>query len=86
MKKLLYYFFHSNPRLFVRLFYGNIWVLRNKIKRQNKLNRKSVLYDVYWEAFGSFVGIRAELEDVPIFPHGPIDIFISESAHIGKNV
>lgn len=26
----------------------------------------------------------AEFEDIPIFPHGPMGIFISNSAHIGK--
>lgn len=35
--------------------------------------------------FGSYIGLGAHLEDIPIFPHGPIGVFISNSAHIGKN-
>ncbi len=44
-----------------------------------------MLYKLYWQSYGSFVGLGAEFEDVPIFPHGPIGLFVSNSAHIGKN-
>ena len=84
MKKFLTYLFFLNPRLFVRILYGNIWKLRERILKNGRGYCRSILYDVYWESLGSFVGIEAEFEDVPIFPHGPLGIFISNSAHIGK--
>lgn len=77
--------FAGNPRFWVRLFYKDIWVLRNKIRKQKKYTGwKVMLYKYYWTSFGSFVGLGAEFEDVPIFPHGPIGVFISNSARIGK--
>lgn len=74
------------PRLIVRLLYGNIWKLRNQLKTNGyRLGGvKWILYNSYWESFGSFIGIGAELEDIPTFPHGPLGVFISNSAHIGK--
>lgn len=44
-----------------------------------------MLYDSYWTKFGSYIGLGAQLDDIPVFPHGPLGIFISNSAHIGKN-
>lgn len=87
----LKYIFPINPRLFVRLLYGNIWELKKIIKSQTQSKKvergwKWLLYKSYWDSYGSYVGIGAEFEDIPIFPHGPIGIFISNSARIGKNV
>lgn len=72
-------------RIIVRLLYGDIWNLR-KIIREKKdfTGRRIMLYELYWETYGSWIGIGAELEDIPIFPHGPMGIFISNSARIGK--
>lgn len=44
-----------------------------------------MLYKLYWQFYGSFVGLGAEFKDVPVFPHGPIGLFVSNAAHIGKN-
>lgn len=83
--KVLKYLFLFNPRLLVRLLFGNIWNLKKKIASSVNLRGwKSVLYNAYWESYGSFVGLGAKFEDVPIFPHDPIGVFISNSAHIGR--
>lgn len=44
-----------------------------------------MLYKAYWQSYGSFVGLGAEFEDIPVFPHGPLGIFISNSAQLGRN-
>ena len=76
--------FTGNPRLWVVLLYHDIWRLKCKIQKNRKTRFKTMLYRSYWQSYGSFVGISAEFEDVPIFPHGPVGVFISNSAHIGK--
>lgn len=86
IKKLYSLFIQEHSVSIVTLRYGNIWNYRkylidNKISGGGKL----MLYDSYWTRFGSYIGLGAHLEDIPIFPHGPIGVFISNSAHIGKN-
>lgn len=83
-----------SPRFFVKLFFRNIWDLRifvqNSYKGTSRMKKKiagilSTLADKYWESYGSFIGSTAIIEDPPTFPHGPLGIFISGGAHIGKN-
>jgi len=86
IKKLYSLFIQEHSVSIVTLRYGNIWNYRkylidNKISGGGKL----MLYDSYWTRFGSYIGLGAHLEDIPIFPHGPIGVFISNSAQIGKN-
>lgn len=45
-----------------------------------------MLYYSYLQRFGAWIGLGAEIDDVPIFPHGLNGIFISHNAKIGKNV
>lgn len=96
------YIAYSNPRLLVRVLYGTIWRLREKIRNEQlgfngdfvseEAKReiligggwKPTLYNAYWESYGSFIGLLAEFDGIPTFPHGPMGIFISNSAHIGK--
>lgn len=70
-------------KILVRLFYKDIWVLRKKAK-QNKSYFKVKLYHSYLDAYGCYIGIDANFEDIPVFPHGLHGIFISNKAHIGK--
>lgn len=82
------------PGLWVKLLYHDIWSLRQVIQDARK-NRdiplscrkggwKLTLYYRYWQSYGSFIGINAILEDIPVFPHSPMGVFISNSAHIGR--
>lgn len=73
----------------VEFWYGDFWSLRKKIKSEPQsfwLGIRSCFYNSYMERFGCFIGLGAEFDDVPILPHGLMGIFISNSAHIGKNV
>ena len=81
------------PRFWVRVLYRNIWSFRKEVHNLRKLENipnsckkngwKLTLYNLYWESYGSFIGIDAVLEDKPIFPHQPLGVFISNMAHIG---
>ena len=42
------------------------------------------LYNFYWRSFGAFIGIDVVLEEILVFPHAPLGVFINNSAHIGK--
>ena len=83
------------PQFWVRLLYRNIWKLRTQIClcRIDKDNIpkscrgngwKISLYNSYFESLGSYIGIDAQLDEIPIFPHGPLGVFISNFARIGK--
>ncbi len=86
LKKLCSLFIQEHSASIVTLRYGNIWNYR-KYLIDNKMSKggKLMLYDSYWLRFGSYIGLGAKLDDIPIFPHRPIGVFISNSAHIGKN-
>lgn len=85
----------DSPRVWVRRLYGNIWIFREKIKKKRTFDENTPpsyrwngwrvkLYNAYWSSYGSFIGVDAIIEEKPVFPHGPLGIFISNSAHIGK--
>ena len=79
-------FIREHPFLLLGLFYnGEFWSLREScIKKPS--NRKKILYFSYLRAYGSWIGLGTTFEDVPVFPHSYYGIFISDKAHIGKNV
>ena len=69
----------------LRSAWGGVWNLRKRLKkRRNRFLER--IYNSYFEQQGAWVGLGAEFEDVPIFPHGFSGVFISNSARIGKNV
>ena len=71
----------------VNIVYGNIWRLREKCLSSNKNKAKyAFLYESYFEHYGAWIGLGAKFDGIPIFPHGYHGIFISNAAHIGKNV
>ena len=84
-----------SPRFWVRVLYKDIWALRAIVHNARKGRNipvscgnygwKCKLYDLYWESYGSSIGIDAVLEDGIVFPHNPLGVFISNWAHIGKN-
>lgn len=84
----------KNPRFWVNFLFHDIWSFRNEVhtirkgknipKSCKKHGWKIDLYNSYWESYGSFIGIDAVLEEKPTFPHKPLGVFISNSAHIGK--
>ena len=91
MKKLVV----ISPRFWVRLLYTDIWTLRKEVHNVRKEKKipvpcslngwKYKLYTLYWETYGTYIGIDAILEDGIVFPHKPLSVFISNWSHIGKN-
>lgn len=80
------FFIKEHPILLVDLFYNkDLWNLREAcIKKPS--HRKELLYYSYLQTYGSWIGLGAVFEGKPIFPHSFHGIFISQKAHIGKNV
>ena len=75
----------------VRGFYDTVWNLRNKINsgcKKGSFKHKflSRVYFAYLKRYGSWIGLGAEFEGIPILPHEFYGIFISNNARIGKNV
>lgn len=96
MKRFLFSLVLSAPRFWVRLLYSNIWEFRRKLHQERRKDWNNIpsgyqwkgwrvaLYNAYWESYGGFIGVDAVFEEKPVFPHGPLGVFISNSAHIGK--
>ncbi len=72
--------------IIVENWYGGFWKFRSLIKSEKYSRTKEYIYNSFLEHYGAWIGLGAEFEDVPILPHGFSGIFISNSAHIGKNV
>jgi serine O-acetyltransferase len=67
---------------------GGPWNIKDrwtKTKNPRIRNRLSFLSDQYFAQLGSWIGIRAQIKNIPIFPHGIYGIFISNYAKIGSN-
>ena len=65
-------------------FTNYIFELRGEIKRLNYLRRYVTRYYGLLEMRGSWIGIRSDIKGRPRFPHGLINIFISDGATIGE--
>lgn len=66
----------------------DFWDIRNlRVNCKIKLLKRiySFIYYRILEREGSFIGILAEFKNKPIFPHGPLGVFISNGAQIGCN-
>ena len=85
IRLLLEELIRTHSVLKVRLLYHDIWNLRNICRSAKRTNLKMFLYESYFEHYGAWIGLGAVFEGVPVFPHGFFGIFISNSAHIGKN-
>ncbi len=79
-------FIREHPFLLLGLFYnGDFWRLRESCNIKPSY-RKKLLYFSFLRAYGSWIGLGAKFDSVPEFPHAFYGIFISDQAHIGKNV
>ncbi len=78
-------FIKEHPILLVDIFYeGELWRLRKScIEAPGR--RKELLYNSYLRVYGSWIGIGAKFDSWPTFVHFS-GVFISNQAHIGKNV
>lgn len=95
-ERILKKIFLIAPKFWVELLYKSIWNFREKIGEERRKSGNNIppsyrwtswrvsLYNAYWRSYGGFIGVDAIIEEKPIFPHGPLGVFISNSAHIGK--
>ena len=77
---------------FYLLRYGSIWRLREamlqKCVKEDKVHTQKLIWNVYGHYFDkrcAFVGPLAEFAGEPCFPHGPLGVFISNDAKLGKD-
>ena len=59
------------------------WKLRNAARKGRMFSVWR--YKKHMLKFGAGISAEAEIEDVPVFPHGIFGIFVSAGARIGKN-
>lgn len=93
--RLIRWVVSSSPRFWVKVLYHDIWTLRKVVHNARKEEKipvscqrkgwKYKLYTLYWESYGSFIGVDAVLGDRISFPHKPLGIFISNWTHVGNN-
>ena len=68
----------------VKYLYGDIWHLRD-ICAQTHDPKCLQLYYAYMDYYGASISYEAQIDGIPIFPHGIIGVFISRYAKIGKD-
>ena len=67
--------------------YGDIWKIKEQLQKQNPPNELLLqIYNSYFFEQGSRIEYDSRFAGIPILPHGPMGIFISGGARIGKNV
>lgn len=71
--------------LLFTLFRGNIWLLYSSYHKNKKRWKKNI-WNYYMEKHAASISIDAKIESPLILPHGVTGIFVTQSAHIGKNV
>ena len=82
-----FFFFVTRPfvRPFVDVFFRDFWRFRDYVRHHRSTLLELVYYE-YLRFYGSWIGIDAVFDSKPIFPHKMFGVFISNRAHIGKNV
>lgn len=85
LKRLLDCLIRLSAVFVVELIFGDVWKLRNRLQTSNNKILERIYYG-YLEHYGAWIGLGAVIDGCPILPHGLFGIFISNSAHIGKNV
>ena len=79
-------FIKEHPTLLLELFYnGELVRLRNSCISKPG-HRKELLYFSYLHTYGAWIGLDAMFDSWPVFPHAYYGVFISNKAHVGKDV
>lgn len=86
IKKILIKPIVSILTLLYLLRYGNIWKFKKHLQKKKPNIILLHVYDNYFSKYGSWIGYKSEFLSTPIFPHGPIGIFIANAAKIGSDV
>ncbi len=66
--------------------YGGIWGLKEHLRTTVPAHYSVQAYEYYFTRLGSWIGHRAQFGGTPCFPHGPVGVFISHGAVLGRNV
>lgn len=66
---------------------GGFWKVKEKCNMKNGIRRKFylILFSQISEIKSTYIGYKATIPNIPIFPHGLNGIFISGYASIGSN-
>ena len=90
IEKLLFYLLTPLLYLISIVIWHNL--LHYKLFLYNSSNNNSFLfrnlvaiYNIRVSKKGSYIGYKAILNDIPVFPHGILGVFISDGAKIGHN-
>jgi len=78
-------FIKEHPILLLELLYNGDFVRLRNSCRTKLTHRKELLYNSYLRVYGSWIGLGAKFDSWPTFVHFS-GVFISNQAHIGKNV
>jgi serine O-acetyltransferase len=66
--------------------HGGIWGLKAYLAKTETPDRRLLaIYDDYFKKKGSWIGFNSRFDGLPCFPHGPLGIFISGGAKLGRN-
>jgi serine O-acetyltransferase len=72
--------------MFGKFGYDIIWKIKQLLRNQKSPNKILLrFYERYFFKKGSWIGYRSDFKGLPCFPHGPMGVFISNDAKIGKN-
>lgn len=85
LKILIHLFGPLLTGIYVRR-HGSIWKWKASLKEQRQSNAFQIaLYNDWLQRLGSDIAHTIHFAGEPCFPHGPMGVFISQSATIGKN-
>ena len=70
---------------YINVKYGDVWEMR--AKHPDFVNNSLLVHS--WLSFfskrNSSIPVSVNIDGTPFFPHGPVGVFISKNARIGKN-
>jgi len=90
IKNLLFYIITPILYLFSLIIWHNLLLFKKYLynrKDNNSIIHRSLvaIYNIRISKKGSYIGYKAILNDIPVFPHGILGVFISDGAIIGRN-
>lgn len=86
IKNILKDFIRPITNKYVLFKFKNIWNVKEYINKNNlKKGIYTSFYIDYFNKNNSYIGINTKFENIPHFPHGIKNIFISDNAKIGNN-
>lgn len=72
---------------FILKRHGGIWGLKQRLVECRNPNPWLVqAYYAFFQRYGSWIGLEAQLAGIPCFPHGFHGVFIPGDARLGKDV